>query len=70
MIVLNEEKFLKLQLHFSISNSILMIIFGLVITINNLGLKYIMTLVLLFHTINYLLRVVAKSKKYIHMNST
>ena len=68
MIVLNEERFLKLQLYFSIVNSILMIIIGLIITIVNLGLTYILASVILFHTINYLLRTVAESKRYIQFN--
>ncbi|WAG63413.1 hypothetical protein LL037_13010 [Clostridium estertheticum] len=68
MVVLNEEKFLNLQLYFSIVNSILMIIIGLIIALVNLGLTYIIASVLLFHTINYLLRSVAKSKKYISFN--
>jgi hypothetical protein len=68
MLVLNEEKFLKLQLYFSIVNSILMVILGLMITMVNLELTYILGSVLLFHTINYLLRAVAKSKEYIQFN--
>jgi len=68
MIVLNQERFLKLQLYFSIVNSILMIIIGLIITMFNLGITYVMASVMLFHTINYLLRIVAKSKKYIKVN--
>jgi len=68
MVVLNEEGFYKLQLYFSIVNSILMIILGLIITMLNLGLSYIMVTLLLFHIINNLLRAVAKSKKYIKLN--
>lgn len=68
MVVLNEERFLKLQLYFSIVNSMLMIILGLIITMFNLGFTYAIASVLLFYTINYLLRTVAKSKKYIHFN--
>jgi len=68
MIVLNQERFLKLQLYFSIVNSILMIIIGLIITMFNLKMTYVMASVMLFHTINYLLRIVAKIKKYIKVN--
>jgi hypothetical protein len=68
MIVLNQERFFKLQLYFSIVNSILMIIIGLIITMFNLEMTYVMASVMLFHTINYLLRIVAKSKKYIKVN--
>ena len=68
MIVLNQERFLKLQLYFSIVISILMIIIGLIITMFNLGITYVMASVMLFHTINYLLRIVAKIKKYIKVN--
>ena len=45
-----------------------MIILGLIITMFNLGLSYIMVTLLLFHIINNLLRAVAKSKKYIKLN--
>lgn len=68
MIVLNEKRFLKLQLYFSIVNSMLMIILGLIITMFNLGFNYVFASLIPFYTINYLLRIVAKSKKYIHFN--
>ena len=66
MIVLNQERFLQLQLYFSIVNSIFLIIIGLVLTIFNLGIVYTFASIGIFYIINFLLRIVAKSKNYIH----
>ena len=65
MIILNQEKFLQLQLYFSIINSIFLIIIGLVLTIFNLGIVYTFASIGIFHIINVLLRIVAKNKSYI-----
>lgn len=63
--ILNNEKYLKLQLNFSIANSMIMIIVGLIATILNLSYGYVVLSVILFHAINYLFIVVAKRKGYI-----
>lgn len=65
MTVLNQEGFLQLQLYFSIVNSIFLIIIGIVITILNLEMIYMIASIGIFHIINDLLRRVAKGKKYI-----
>jgi hypothetical protein len=65
LVVLNKEKYLKLQFCFSAVNSILMIIIGVIATMLNLGSSYVLSSVLLFHIVNYLLRIVAARKKYI-----
>lgn len=68
MVVLNKEKYLKLQFGFSIVNSIVAIIIGIIATMLNLGFPYVMASVFLFHIINYLLRIVAKRKGHIQYN--
>lgn len=63
MIILNQERFLQLQLYFSIVNSIFLIIIGLVLTILNLGMGYTFASIGIFHIINYLFKIVAKKQK-------
>ena len=68
VVLLNKEAFLKLQLYFSIINSIFLIISGLIITILNLNMNFVWPTVIIFGLINSLFRVVAKRKKYIQFN--
>jgi hypothetical protein len=65
VVILNKEKYLKVQLNFSIVNSVLMIIIGIIAAILNLSYTYAFLSVILFHIINHLSRLVAKRKGYI-----
>lgn len=64
-IILNEEKFLKLQFYISIFNSVFTIIFGIIVVIYDLHYIYVISYPILFHFINYMLQPIGKSKKYI-----
>lgn len=64
-IIINEPKFLKLQLYGSILNSVYMIIFGLIIVVFKIPSIYIILYPLLFHLIDYLIIPVGKTKQYI-----
>lgn len=63
----NERKFLKLQLYFSVLNSVYLITYGLVILIYDLDNLYIVLSPLIFHFINYLIRLIGKSQGYIEL---
>ncbi|WP_291574685.1 hypothetical protein [Clostridium sp. UBA4548] len=65
MIVLNNEKYFKLQLYFSILNSLWIIIVGIIATRENLVTPNILLLPILFHLINWLSTLVARRKGYI-----
>lgn len=65
LIIVNKHKFLKLQLYLSIFNSACIITFGLVVIIYNLKSAYIILFPLLFHFINYLIRLIGRTKQYI-----
>jgi hypothetical protein len=64
-IILNKQKFLNLQLYFSILNSICAIILGLIVIKYNLISIYIALYPLVFHLINYLIKLTGEIKKYI-----
>jgi hypothetical protein len=68
MVVLNKDKYLKLQFWFSLVNSIVMIIIGIKATMLNLVTSNILLLPVLFHLINYLLSLVARGKGYSQYN--
>lgn len=68
MVIVNKEKFLKIQLYFSIINSVVMITIGAVVTVLNVVNTNIVLIPLLFHLINYLLIFIAKKKGYIQYN--
>jgi len=57
--------FLRLQLKFSIFNSIYLIIYGILITVFNLNNQFIVMAFLPFHFINFLLLIESKSKGYV-----
>jgi hypothetical protein len=65
LIVVNKHKFLKLQLYLSILNSVCIITLGLVVIIYNLESAYIVLFPLFFHFMNYLIRLIGRSKQYI-----
>jgi hypothetical protein len=67
-IVVNEEKFLNLQLYISILNSVCMIIFGIVAYIFSLPNVYVITYPLIFHAINWLIKPISRIKHYISNN--
>jgi hypothetical protein len=64
-IILNEHKFLRLQLYISILNSAYLIVFGFIVIEYNLINVYIALSPLLFHFINYLVILIGKAKQYI-----
>lgn len=68
MIIIKKEEFLKLQLYFSIINSLYLIIIGLIAVLSNINAMRILTLMLLFHLVNYLLKVISKRKGFIKYN--
>lgn len=65
MVVLNKEKYFKLQLYFSIINSLWVIIFGIIATKGNLVSHNILLLPIPFHIINLVTTLVARALGYI-----
>ena len=65
MTILNSSEFLRLQLKYSIFNSIFLIIFGMVIIIFNLNSVFVVAGFLPFHFINFLLIMDSKKKGFI-----
>lgn len=65
--ILNERKFLKLQLYFSVLSSVYLIIFGLAVIIYNLDNLYVLLSPLIFRFINYMVILVSKAKQYIKL---
>ncbi|PHO07620.1 hypothetical protein BFT35_04960 [Thermoanaerobacterium thermosaccharolyticum] len=65
MTLIKSNEFLKLQLKFSILNSIYLIIFGILIVVFNLNTVFIVVAAVLFHFINFLLILEAKKKGYV-----
>lgn len=63
-----EEKYLNLQLFFSIFNSLLMMIIGFIIVMNNLNDVYFLLTPLLFHLVNRLMKLISKQKGYIKLS--
>ncbi|GAA0730213.1 hypothetical protein GCM10008905_31230 [Clostridium malenominatum] len=64
-VIVNKEKFLKLQFYISIFNSVCMIIFGIIVIICDLHYIYVTSYPILFHSINYMIKPIGKSKKYL-----
>jgi O-antigen/teichoic acid export membrane protein len=64
-IIINEKRFLSLQLYCSILNSACMIIFGIIVNIYKLNSPYIILYPLLFHFINYIKIPIGRVKQYI-----
>ncbi len=65
MKVIEMENFLRLQLTFSVINSLCMTALGVIVIIYKLSDIYVIASPLLFHFINYLFRAVSKRKGYI-----
>jgi|381.fasta_scaffold02602_6 hypothetical protein len=65
MIVLNKKGYFKLQLYFSMISSLYFVITGLVIIITHVNMSYIILSVLIFHLINYFLKIKSKKLGYI-----
>lgn len=65
--ILNECKFLKLQLYFSVLSSVYLITFGLAVIIYNLDNLYVLLSPLIFRFINYMVILVSKAKQYIKL---
>lgn len=65
LIIINKEKFLKLQQYFTIINSIYLLIFGLIITLFSLADLYIGVVIILFLCDRYLLKIISIKKGYI-----
>lgn len=64
-IIINEDKFLGLQLHCSILNSTCMIILGIIVIVYNLHSPYILLYPLLYHFMNYIKIPIGRMKQYI-----
>lgn len=65
MTIIKSSKFLRLQLKFSIFNSIYLINYGILITVFNLNNLFIVAGFLPFHFINFLLLIKSKKKGYV-----
>jgi hypothetical protein len=63
--IIKLPEYLKLQLMFSIINSLYLILFGVVLLIYNVNNIFFVLSPLIFDFINYLLKVVSKRKGYI-----
>jgi hypothetical protein len=69
MVIFKLKEFLKLQLYFSIIDSLLLVIYGIIVTIYNVHDLYpTICFLLLFFFIYYLLKIVSKRKGYINYN--
>jgi len=66
MTIIKSSEFLRLQLNFSILNSILYIVSGVLIIIFNLDNLFIIVVAILFSLINFLLVVKSKMKGYVN----
>lgn len=66
IIILDEQRFLKLQLNISIINSACTILFGLIVYIYNFSNPIIILYPLAFHFINYLTLLIGKKRQYIN----
>lgn len=60
-----EQKYLKLQLYFSVLNSLVLISMGITIVVYNLNTVYFVLIPLLFHLINFAMKLVSKIKRYV-----
>lgn len=60
-----EDEYLKLQLYFSILNSLILIIIGSVILVYNSKSPFILLVPLLFHIVNSTMKKASKRKGYI-----
>jgi hypothetical protein len=67
-VLLNKEKYLKLQFYFALINSIVMIIIGVITTMLNVITSAIVLVPMLFHLINYVFIFSVRKKGYIQYN--
>ncbi|WP_315108019.1 hypothetical protein [Clostridium intestinale] len=65
LVLIDREKFLNLQLYFSIFNSVCMIVFGILIIKYNLHNIYVLIYGFIFIFINYMLIPISIKKEYI-----
>jgi len=65
MVLVNKERYLKLQLIFSIINSIVMFIIGVITTVLNVTSPNIVLVPLIVHIISYLLNFIVRKKGYV-----
>jgi len=65
LVVLKRNEYFSLQLKFAFLNSFLMIVFALFVDMFQIDDFYVVLYPLVFHTINYCLKVVARKKEYI-----
>jgi hypothetical protein len=66
MSIIKPSEFFRLQLKFSILNSIYLIIIGIIITIFNIPIMFIIVGLMTFHFINFLTIAEGKKKGYIY----
>jgi len=60
-----EEKYLKLQLYISVFNSLMAIGMGIIIIMCNINPMYLIAIPLIFHCINYGMKLIARLNGYI-----
>lgn len=70
LLLIVEHKFLKLQLAFSIFNSVFIIAWGLMMVVYNLPSFYILFAPLPFHFINFICAALSRSRGYIKYEKT
>lgn len=68
MIINNMDSYLKLQLFFSILSFLYFIIIGMITTLTNINISYVVLSALIFHLINYLFKIISKKRGYISYN--
>ena len=66
MTIIELSEFLRLQFNFSIFNSMLCIVSGMLITIFNLDSLFIFVVTIVFGLVNFLLVVKSKMKGYVY----
>lgn len=60
-----EDKYLKLQMYFSIFNSFIFITIGIIVAKNDLHYFYIMLTFLIFHLVNISIQEISKTRGYV-----
>ena len=69
MVIHNMNSYLKLQLYFSFAAFLYFVIMGVITTLSNIRITYVVLSLLIFHSINYLFKIVSKKKGYISIIS-
>lgn len=70
MVIHDMDGYLRLQLYFSIIGFLYFVITGVLTAVSNIGITYVVLSLLIFHSINYLLKIISKKKGYISITNS